>query len=348
MGPERFACPVMGISLRIWTAARITASSTHGLAPPQASPSQSRSHLASGLALKTITSMIRHDWVKCNDDVRQISGLCSSWLRGKDPSMTLGAFQHLWCHNHALASVHTVETGPEGRLELRTWHRLRLAVLHSIWTAARITASSTHGLAPPQASPSQSRSHLASGLALKTITSMIRHDWVKCNDDVRQISGLCSSWLRGKDPSMTLGAFQHLWCHNRALASVHNVQTGPEGRLELRVSVPLGSSATGSATDSTASRPLTPHDQPLPLATGITKVAHLQAALQQQHPAAFTACLQSVLMTMPPPWRAIATAAPTAPAWRQGLSASGSQLIQNTHGPRTLCMPRHGDFFAVD
>ncbi|DBA99815.1 TPA: hypothetical protein ACH3X1_013717 [Trebouxia sp. C0004] len=97
-----------------------------------------------------------------------------------------------------------------------------------------------------------------------------------------------------------------------------------------QVSVPLGSSATGSATDSTASRPLTPHDHPLLLATGITKVAHLQAALQQQHPAAFTACLQSVLMTMPPPWRAIATSAPTAPAWRQGLSASGSQLIQNT------------------
>ncbi|DBB04266.1 TPA: hypothetical protein ACH3X1_013285 [Trebouxia sp. C0004] len=200
----------------------------------------------------------------------------------------------------------------------------------------------------PQASPSQSRSHLASGLALKTITSMIHHDWVKCNDDVRQISGLCSSWPRGKDPSMTLGAFQHLWCHNHALASVHTVETGPEGRLELRavetvgphrdepifynrqVSVPLGSSATASATDTTISRPLTPHDQPLLLATGITKVAHLQAALQQPQPAAFTACLQSVLMTMPPPWRAIATAAPTAPAWRQGLSASGSQLIQNT------------------
>ncbi|DBA77039.1 TPA: hypothetical protein ACH3X1_009628 [Trebouxia sp. C0004] len=72
---------------------------------------------------------------------------------------------------------------------------------HSIWTAARITASSTHGLAPPQASPSQSRSHLASGLALKTITSMIRHDWVKCNDDVRQSSGLCSS-CRHKDPQL--------------------------------------------------------------------------------------------------------------------------------------------------
>ena len=118
---------------------------------------------------------------------------------------------------------------------LQTWHRLRLAVLHSIWTAARITASSTQGLAPTQASPSPSHSHLASRLALKTITSMIRHDWVKCNDDVRQISGVCSSWLRGRDPSMTLEAFQHLWCHNHTLASIHTVQTSTEERLELKV-----------------------------------------------------------------------------------------------------------------
>ena len=43
-----------------------------------------------------------------------------------------------------------------------------------------------------------------------------------------------------------------------------------------QISVPLGSSATGSADDSTTSRPLTPHDQPFMLAAGITKVAHLQ------------------------------------------------------------------------
>ena len=118
---------------------------------------------------------------------------------------------------------------------LQTWHRLRLAVLHSIWTAARITASSTQGLAPTQASPSPAHSHLASRLALKTIASMNRHDWVKCSDDVRQISGVCSSWLRGRDPNMTLEAFQHLWCHNNTLASIHTVQTGTEERLELKV-----------------------------------------------------------------------------------------------------------------
>ena len=69
----------------------------------------------------------------------------------------------------------------------------------------------------------------------KCIGSMIRHDWVKCNDDVRQISGVCSSWLRGRDPNMTLEAFQHLWCHNNTLASIHTVQTGTEERLELKV-----------------------------------------------------------------------------------------------------------------
>ena len=75
---------------------------------------------------------------------------------------------------------------------------------------------------------------------------------------------------------------------------------------------------------------IAPHDQPLMLAAGITKLAHLQVALQQQHPPAITACLHSVLATIPPPWQAIVAAAPTAPVWQQGLSASGSQLIQNT------------------
>ena len=33
--------------------------------------------------------------------------------------MTLEAFQHLWCHNHTLASVHAVQTGTEDGLKLR-------------------------------------------------------------------------------------------------------------------------------------------------------------------------------------------------------------------------------------
>ncbi|KAL3149626.1 hypothetical protein ABBQ32_001668 [Trebouxia sp. C0010 RCD-2024] len=82
-----------------------------------------------------------------------------------------------------------------------------------------------------------------------------------------------------------------------------------------QILVPLSHSATGGSSDSMGSSPFTPQDQPLMLEAGITKVAHLQAALQSQHPQAFTACLQSILLALPPPWQAIAAAAPAAPAF---------------------------------
>ena len=60
---------------------------------------------------KKKTAMVRQDWAKCNDDVRQVAGVCSSWLRGRDSSMTLESFQNLWCHNGVLASIRTVQSG---------------------------------------------------------------------------------------------------------------------------------------------------------------------------------------------------------------------------------------------
>ena len=126
---------------------------------------------------------ISHMFLECPVATTVVNWLCRLWqaMTGHTPD----------------ASVATIlaASTPDGHCAsdalLQTWHRLRLAVLHSIWTAARIIASSTQELAPTQASPSPSHSHLASRLALKTVTSMIRHDWVKCNDDVRQISGVC-------------------------------------------------------------------------------------------------------------------------------------------------------------
>ncbi|DBA91326.1 TPA: hypothetical protein ACH3X2_003973 [Trebouxia sp. C0005] len=112
---------------------------------------------------------------------------------------------------------------------LQTWHRLRLAVLHSIWAASQIAQASRPTQAPDasepvatlvsspssqQASFTSHHGHLARQLALKTIRAMIRNDWTTSNDDIRQISGVCSSWLRGKDPNMTLAAFQSL-CFKR-------------------------------------------------------------------------------------------------------------------------------------
>ncbi len=99
---------------------------------------------------------------------------------------------------------------------LQTWHRLRLAVLHSIWAASQI-AQASQSTQPSDASKpdaimassplSQQASllssstsrhgHLARQLALKTVKAMLRIDWTKCNDDIKQISGVCSSCSRG-------------------------------------------------------------------------------------------------------------------------------------------------------
>ncbi len=83
---------------------------------------------------------------------------------------------------------------------LQTWHRLRLAVLHSIWAASQIAqasrptqppdASEPYGIlasspSSQQASPASSTNshhgHLARQLVLKTVKAMIRNHWTKCN-----------------------------------------------------------------------------------------------------------------------------------------------------------------------
>ncbi|KAL3147137.1 hypothetical protein ABBQ32_002646 [Trebouxia sp. C0010 RCD-2024] len=179
---------------------------------------------------------ISHMFLECPMAATVIGWLCRLWqaVTGHLPDASVAT----------ILVASTSEGHCASDALLQTWHRLRLAVLHSIWTAARIAASSTH--TSTQASQSSSQSHLASKLALKTIVSMIRHDWVKCTDDVRQLSGVCSSWLRGRDPSMTLQAFRDLWCHHDALASIHTAHTGTEDKLELMVN--LSDMACGSLT----------------------------------------------------------------------------------------------------
>ncbi|KAL3149874.1 hypothetical protein ABBQ38_013239 [Trebouxia sp. C0009 RCD-2024] len=153
---------------------------------------------------------ISHMFLECPMAATVISWLCRLWqaMTGHLPDASVAT----------ILAASTSEGQCASDALLQTWHRLRLAVLHSIWTAARIAASSTH--ASSQASQLSSQSHLASRLALKTVTSMIHHDWVKCNDDVRQLAGVCSSWLRGRDPSMTLEAFRNLWCNDNNLKSM--------------------------------------------------------------------------------------------------------------------------------
>ena len=170
---------------------------------------------------------ISHMLLDCPVAAAVVSWLCRLWqaMTGCMPAASVATI--------LAASVSEGQCALDARLQ--TWHRLRLAVLHSIWTAACIATSCAHASTPPTAS-SSSYSRLASKMALKTVVSMIRNDWVKCSDDVRQDSGVCSSWLRGKDPSMTLDYFKSMWCHRGALASLLTVQAEmEEDKLELVV-----------------------------------------------------------------------------------------------------------------
>ena len=96
-------------------------------------------------------------------------------------------------------------------------------------SSSSVSVSSLFGTS----TPASSHHHLASRLALKTVRAMIQQDWVKVNDNMQLHSGVCSDWLRGRDPSMTLQKFRELWCHGNVLATV--AQHSSDGRLELRL-----------------------------------------------------------------------------------------------------------------
>ena len=56
---------------------------------------------------------------------------------------------------------------------------------------------------------------------VQAIHQPIHSDWTKCNDNIKQFSGVCSSWLRRKDSSIILAAFQSLFsCFLRAFGEI--------------------------------------------------------------------------------------------------------------------------------
>ncbi|KAA6410082.1 MAG: hypothetical protein FRX49_13839, partial [Trebouxia sp. A1-2] len=86
--------------------------------------------------------------------------------------------------------------------------------------------------------------------------------------------------------------------------------------------------AINTACPAAAASFLTPQQKPLMLSAGITKVAHLRLSLQLQQPQLLALELNSVLLALPPAWRAVVSSAP-AFTWFQVRSASGRQLIQD-------------------
>ncbi len=79
----------------------------------------------------------------------------------------------------------------------QAWHSLKLATLHSIWSAAQLAqvrAEASQPLMPTKKhiiitnGPASSLvQQLAGQLALTAIRSM--QDWVKCSEDIKQVNG---------------------------------------------------------------------------------------------------------------------------------------------------------------
>jgi len=58
--------------------------------------------------------MIWQDWVTGHEDIREVSQVWSSWLKGRDLKVSPEAFQALWCHNNVLAGFFLIFFGRDG------------------------------------------------------------------------------------------------------------------------------------------------------------------------------------------------------------------------------------------
>jgi len=127
---------------------------------------------------------ISHLFFTCPVAAKVTDWLCRLW-------QAMTGYLHVVSVASLLAADTSSEQLPSDAL-LQTWHRLRLAVLHSIWTASQIAqtgqptqpsdtsgpdanlalSSASHQASPPSSSTSH-HGHLARQLALQTVKAMI-------------------------------------------------------------------------------------------------------------------------------------------------------------------------------
>ena len=103
---------------------------------------------------------------------KAVSWLCRLWhaMTGHMPQASVAT----------ILAATTAEGQCASEALLQTWHRLRLAVLHSIWAASQVAqhASATQLHPPASPAPSQPPAQLTNRLALKTVSDMNDALWM--------------------------------------------------------------------------------------------------------------------------------------------------------------------------
>ena len=118
-------------------------------------------------------------------------------------------------------------SNPKGLQEL--WTLLRVTMLKRIWLTRQACS-----LADTGAASFTSTRVVASFVA--EITSLIQHDWLRVQGDLRCNSGVCPTWFRGRNPAVSEAEFVQRWCQRSVLAHLPQGMAGAPG-LQVKLSL---------------------------------------------------------------------------------------------------------------
>lgn len=162
-----------------------------------------------------------HLFLECPVGKAALQWLQGLWARLAPSAAPPPLLPHLW-----LADDHSTWQPPSQLLGL--WVLLRVTMLKRVWLA-RCACVMGGG-----AATSFTAAAVVDGFVAE-IRSLIQQDWLRIQGDIRQLSGVCPSWFRGRDPALPEERFQQWWCTEGVLASL----AGPALTVHLsRQSVP--------------------------------------------------------------------------------------------------------------
>ena len=64
-----------------------------------------RRHLRTAACVSLCPDQLWQDWVTCHEDIKEVSQVCSRWLKSRGLKVSPEAFQALWCHNNVLGWI---------------------------------------------------------------------------------------------------------------------------------------------------------------------------------------------------------------------------------------------------